>query len=370
SRSAEPQRLVLERLPCLATAQPAAAATSAAAVEMLKVVGPPPVPAVSTRAPAGASTCAASRLIVRARPTSSATVSPLARSATRKAAVWTSPARPSMISSRTAEAWSAVRCAPEHTSSIARVRMSFGATCRRQYAAAASTRQQARGGLRGARRAEVQEVPQHVLPARGQDRLGVELDALGRQLAVAHAHDDVAQARGQRELGRQLRVRDQRVVAAGAERALEAGEDPLAVVLDRRVLAVDGLAADRAPAERLDQGLVAEADAECRHAGLREGARGLDRDAGLGRRGRAGREHQALRATRHELAHRGLVVSHHLDLGAELAQVLDEVVGEGVVVVAHEDPHDAPAQAQSGWLAASSTAWKAARALLTDSSYS
>ena len=40
SRSAEPERLVLERLPCLATAQPAAAATSAAAVETLKVDGP------------------------------------------------------------------------------------------------------------------------------------------------------------------------------------------------------------------------------------------------------------------------------------------------------------------------------------------
>ena len=48
SRSAEPDFDVLERLPCLATAQPAPAAISAAVVEMLKVEGPPPVPAVST----------------------------------------------------------------------------------------------------------------------------------------------------------------------------------------------------------------------------------------------------------------------------------------------------------------------------------
>ena len=47
---------MLERLPCLATAQPAPAATSAAAVEMLKVDGPPPVPAVSTRSSRPAST--------------------------------------------------------------------------------------------------------------------------------------------------------------------------------------------------------------------------------------------------------------------------------------------------------------------------
>ena len=36
SRSAEPERLVAERLPCLATAQPAPAAISAAVVETLK----------------------------------------------------------------------------------------------------------------------------------------------------------------------------------------------------------------------------------------------------------------------------------------------------------------------------------------------
>ncbi len=104
SRSAEPQRLVLDRLPCLATAQPAPAATSAAAVEMLKVEGPPPVPAVSTRSSRRTSTEAARRRMVRARPTSSATVSPLARRAIKKAAACTSPARPSITSSSTAEA--------------------------------------------------------------------------------------------------------------------------------------------------------------------------------------------------------------------------------------------------------------------------
>ena len=76
SRSAEPQRLVLDRLPCLATAQPAPAATSAAAVEMLNVLGPPPVPAVSTRSwrpspprrRAGASSAPARPARPRSRP--------------------------------------------------------------------------------------------------------------------------------------------------------------------------------------------------------------------------------------------------------------------------------------------------------------
>ena len=53
---------------------------------------------------ASVSTAAASQRIVRARPTSSGTVSPFARRAIRKAPVCTSLDRPSMISARTAEA--------------------------------------------------------------------------------------------------------------------------------------------------------------------------------------------------------------------------------------------------------------------------
>ncbi len=57
STSAEPEGLVAERLPCLATAQPAPAAISAAVVETLKVRRPPPVPAVSSRSVRAVGTC-------------------------------------------------------------------------------------------------------------------------------------------------------------------------------------------------------------------------------------------------------------------------------------------------------------------------
>ena len=164
SRSAEPHLLVLERLPCLATAQPAPAAIRAAVVETLKVEGPPPVPAVSTRSGAALETGAASERIVRARPTSSGTVSPFARRAIRKAPVCTGSARPSMISASTAEAWSAVRWSPAQTASIARLTTSFGISASPRGSSSAA------------------------LALRGQHRLGVELDPLGRQLAVAGAH--------------------------------------------------------------------------------------------------------------------------------------------------------------------------------------
>jgi hypothetical protein len=55
STSAEPQRELMERLPCLATRTPAPATTNAVQVETLKVpVASPPVPQVSTsRQPSG-----------------------------------------------------------------------------------------------------------------------------------------------------------------------------------------------------------------------------------------------------------------------------------------------------------------------------
>ena len=87
STSAEPDSPVAERLPCLATVQPAPAAISAAVVETLNVRRPPPVPAVSSRSSLETLTCAAIARIVRARPASSSTVSPLVRSATRNPAI-------------------------------------------------------------------------------------------------------------------------------------------------------------------------------------------------------------------------------------------------------------------------------------------
>jgi hypothetical protein len=78
STSADPLREVAARFPCLATRAPAAAATTAAAVEMLNASKPsPPVPQVSTirvgRCSPWANTGAACRRITAAKPASSIT---------------------------------------------------------------------------------------------------------------------------------------------------------------------------------------------------------------------------------------------------------------------------------------------------------
>src|SRR3954471_10932790 len=213
SRSAEPDRLVAERLPCLATAHPAPAAISAAVVDTLNVVRPPPVPAVSSRSSRSQRTGVANSRIVRARPSSSASVSPLVRRAIRKPAISTSPTSPAMIRRRTAAAPSAERSCPDASASIAAVRAGSG---------------------------NGQEVREQLLAGIGQHRLRVELDALGGQLAVADAHEHPAPVRRRLEaVGEALLLDDQRVVAADSQRIVEPVVDRAPVVVDRRRLSVD-----------------------------------------------------------------------------------------------------------------------------------
>ena len=96
STSAEPAFDVIARLPCFATGMPAAATTSAAAVEMLKVPLPsPPVPTTSI-VPSGASTASTRSRIASAKPASSSTVSPRMRRPISSAASWAGVASPSI----------------------------------------------------------------------------------------------------------------------------------------------------------------------------------------------------------------------------------------------------------------------------------
>ena len=88
-------------------------------------------------------------------------------------------------------------------------------------------------------------------------------------------------------------------------------------------------------------------------------------EAGIPGGARPRRDHQPVGTPIQELRDRGLVVSDHVGVRPQLAQVLDQVVGEAVVVVDHENLHG-----HSGWLTASSTARNTAFAFVTDSSYS
>ena len=85
--SALPQRLLIARLPCLATLSPAPAAIRAAAVEILVLPDlSPPMPQVSITGGVVLTGMALSRITL-ASPAISSTVSPLTRSAVTRAAI-------------------------------------------------------------------------------------------------------------------------------------------------------------------------------------------------------------------------------------------------------------------------------------------
>ena len=179
------------------------------------------------------------------------------------------------------------------------------------------------------------------MPLLGEHRLGVELHALGGQLAVAQAHQHAAAARGLLEAVGQL-ARRRPASGSGRPSAARAGRGRSC---GRRARSWWPC---RAPGGfRLTSPPNAWASAWWpRHTpSVGTPASGRRRttssaDAGLVGRARArarprsARSHA--RAAPPTVARSLRTVSH---LGAELAEVLDEVVGERVVVVEDEDPH-------------------------------
>ena len=173
----------------------------------------------------------------------------------------------------------------------------------------------------------------------GQTRLGVELYAVDGQFAVGEAHDFAFGGfGGDFEAGRKgFAFDDEGVVAGGFEGAGEAGEDILAGVEDGGGFAVhEAGGADDFAAEDLADALVAEADSEDGDFSA-EFADGVATDAGFGGGAGAGGDDDFFGGELGDVGGGNLVVALHEQVGSEFAEILDEVVGEGIVVIDDED---------------------------------
>src|ERR1019366_8990419 len=82
--------------------------------------------------------------------------------------------------------------------------------------------------------------------------------------------------------------------------------------------------------------LMAEAHAQQRHAPC-EMADQFDADASFLRGARAGRDHDAIGTKLLNPANRDLVITAHHYLLTQFAEVLHQVVGEGVVIIQNKD---------------------------------
>src|SRR5438477_12763056 len=89
-------------------------------------------------------------------------------------------------------------------------------------------------------------------------------------------------------------------------------------------------------AEGFADGLVAEAYSKDRSFPGHVTNEGNE-DPCLTRGAWARRKKNAIRLERFDLSYRQLIVAAHFDLRSQLSEILDEVVGEGIVVVENED---------------------------------
>jgi len=108
-------------------------------------------------------------------------------------------------------------------------------------------------------------------------------------------------------------------------------------VLDRAGLPMHQiLRAYHFTAKSRTNGLMSQADAEQRNLPGKV-ANQIDADSRVLRSARTGRNQDAFRPHCLDFADADLVIATHLDLRAQFAEVLDEVVSERVVVVEDED---------------------------------
>src|SRR5258708_754135 len=121
------------------------------------------------------------------------------------------------------------------------------------------------------------------------------------------------------------------------ERAGQSAKHAEAEMADRRGFAVDDSARmhDLAP-ESLADRLMTEAHAQYRDPAGKLAYR-RERDPRFGGSAGPGGNDDPFRSHRSDVRRRDLVVAKHFDVGAELAQILHQIPGEGIVVVDHQN---------------------------------
>ena len=177
----------------------------------------------------------------------------------------------------------------------------------------------------------------------GENTFGMELHAFDGEFFVAQAHNHAravvfSGVRADFEFGGQMIIRhDQRVVAGGGHRGGDAVKDGAAIVLDATRLTVHQFFGSYDfPAEGFAQSLVSEANAQYRNLAGKV-ANQFDADAGLVRSAGARRDDDAVGTKSFDIGNAQLIVAADFDFGAQLSEILNEVVGKGVVIVEDED---------------------------------
>src|SRR6476469_3068045 len=185
-----------------------------------------------------------------------------------------------------------------------------------------------------------EKVAKDLLTIFGKDGFGMELHTPHRMTPMSNGVDlrrVIAGASHDLQLsGHRPGLDHQRMIPHYLEGTGHVGKDPLAVVRYARGFAVHQLPRAHHPAAvGFADSLMSETDTEVRDRAAPLADR-LDTDPRFGRCTGSGRDHHAGHAHATDVIDGDLVVALHDRLLAELAQVLNEVVRERVVVVEDE----------------------------------
>src|SRR5271156_4836510 len=186
---------------------------------------------------------------------------------------------------------------------------------------------------------ELQKILDETLTIVSQHALRMKLHAFHWIPAMAQAHDGaVGGAGGDFQIFGEIFLRnDERVIAGAGHGAGDAGEDGFPVVFDLAGFTVHQLRrATHVSAEGRADSLVSETDAEDGDF-VGESPDEVDADASLLRCAGSGRKEDALRGECFDFANSELVVAADGHLRTQLAHVLHQVVGEGIVVVENKN---------------------------------
>src|SRR6185369_2950072 len=167
----------------------------------------------------------------------------------------------------------------------------------------------------------------------------MKLNSFDRILTVPQSHYQPVRRRSRHleYIGQAFLFDDEGVIACRLKSVRQATKDCHGVVTDLGCLAVHkSLGANYTPAECFANRLVPKTNAKYRNL---FGKCANNRDTYARVRGHAGpgRNHDPLGFQFADLIHRDRVVAIDLRISAKLAQILDQVVGKGIVIVDDQD---------------------------------
>ena len=189
-----------------------------------------------------------------------------------------------------------------------------------------------------------------------QNALGMKLYSLDWVHAVPQAHDDApsvmipASCRDLQLARKSVFFNDQGVIASAGHGGGDALKNRLAIVFDGAGLAMHQVCCPYDPAaESFADRLMPEADAKYRNS-AGEVAYDFNADTRIPWRAWPWRNDNAFRMHIFKIFDCHLVIAAHFDLLPQLANILDQVVGERVIVVEDENHLSTRQSARNAWL--------------------